>query len=312
MQGSDGFRRDSARRDGVLRRGIPSVGDLVDAMAHATGIPAQRKGELFDAAQQTCAEERRLVRTGFEPSPVSELVARAVRLLPADLGGDRFQARGWNEDAPFSQEPLETGNAAWSADDPFRIGRSDPEETGESEPEPPEEPVAWAAPNPSSRSGRLSVLLLIAAIGGGIYLFTHGKRIAAPTSPPFEGTASPAVPPPQRSAPPATAMLPASPAISGSHDSSRVSSDWADPSTAYMIHVSSFRKKENADRDAARLGKMTGRPLHVIQVNLGKDGIWYRVMLGDFSSGEEAQAYREELVGKGTPGLGQVYRVPAL
>jgi hypothetical protein len=78
-----------------------------------------------------------------------------------------------------------------------------------------------------------------------------------------------------------------------------------------MIHFSSYQKKENADRDAVRLEKVLGRPLRVIGVNLGASGYWYRVMLGEFPSRQEADAAREELVAKGTPGIGLVYRVSA-
>jgi cell division protein FtsN len=210
-----------------------------------------------------------------------------------------------------------------------------PEDAAE---ESPEEPIAFATrdlTSPPSRGGRFSVFLLIVAIGGGIYFFARSKRIPSsatpgPTAPgpdvtatvssPFEGTSSSALP--GRPVPgPSTSELPAEPSarataaapppIPESHGSSMVSSDWTGPAAAYMIHFSSFQKRENAERDAARLGKLMGRPLHVIAVNLGKDGMWFRVMLGDFSSREEAQAFREGLAANGTAGMGLVYRVSA-
>jgi len=49
----------------------------------------------------------------------------------------------------------------------------------------------------------------------------------------------------------------------------------------------------------------------VIGVNLGPAGHWYRVMLGEFPTREEADAERSELAAKGTPGMGLVYRVSA-
>jgi hypothetical protein len=90
-----------------------------------------------------------------------------------------------------------------------------------------------------------------------------------------------------------------------------ISPDWAGHPAAFMIHFSSYQKKENADRDAVRLEKVLGRPLRVIGVNLGASGYWYRVMLGEFPSRQEADAAREELVAKGTPGIGLIYRVSA-
>jgi len=209
--------------------------------------------------------------------------------------------------------------------------------------EPPEDPITFAirdrTPAPPSRGGKLSVFLLILAIGGGIYFFAQSKQITpqaapepGPASPgtvtsPFEGTSSsvlPARPAPDRSplepsaepspprgVPPAPASAVVASAIPESHGPSMVSSDWAGRAAAYMIHFSSFRKRENAERDAARLAQRVGRPFHVIAVNLGRDGMWFRVMLGDFSSREEAQAHREELAMKGMTDMGSIYRVSA-
>jgi cell division protein FtsN len=90
-----------------------------------------------------------------------------------------------------------------------------------------------------------------------------------------------------------------------------ISPDWAGHPAAFMVHFSSYQKKENADRDAARLARVLGRPMHVIGVNLGASGYWYRVMLGEFPNREEADAYRTDLAARGTAGMGLVYRVSA-
>jgi hypothetical protein len=91
-----------------------------------------------------------------------------------------------------------------------------------------------------------------------------------------------------------------------------LSPDWTGAPT-WMVHFSSFQKKENAERDAARLAKVLGRPFHVVAVNLGAaPGVWFRVMLGDYGTREEAQTERDALSAKGTPGIGLVYRVEGL
>ncbi len=88
-----------------------------------------------------------------------------------------------------------------------------------------------------------------------------------------------------------------------------VSKDWEGRPPAYMIHFSSYQRRENAERDQSRLSKVVGRPFHIISVNLGREGFWYRVMLGDFSSRDEALAYRQQLVDRNTSGMGLVYKV---
>ncbi len=88
-----------------------------------------------------------------------------------------------------------------------------------------------------------------------------------------------------------------------------ISPDWTGQAPAFMIHFSSYQKRENAERDRARLSKELGRPFRIIEVNLGREGSWFRVMLGEFASRDEALAFRQQLADKGTPGMGLVYKV---
>jgi len=339
---------------------IPSVSDLVAAVARETGTAPDRRPEIVHAAQQVCAEELRMARTGFAPAPLSELTARVIRLLPADLGGNRYPGWSWDDDPPFPEEPLEAAPVLrYSPGDPFG-GEEDalaaedagfstypdavmpePEaapEPAEEEPEPDVE-LAAAENRPSASGGKLAAFLLVAAIAGGVWFFARGKK-AAPdgaTAPaPLETTrpetprtgaetpAASAESAPRRSSPPVppasptpaaesrpAAPAPPPPAIPESRGSSMISPDWAGRAPSYMIHFSSFQKKENADRDAAQRAKALGRSLRVVEVNLGAPGLWYRVMLGEFRTREEADAARAELAAKGTEGLGLVYRVSA-
>lgn len=90
-----------------------------------------------------------------------------------------------------------------------------------------------------------------------------------------------------------------------------VSRDWAGRAPVYMVHFSSYKSRENANRDAERLAKKFERPAHVLLVDLGSEGVWYRVMVGDFASEEEAFSFRADLASRKTPDLGLVFRVAA-
>lgn len=390
---------------------MPSVAELVDAVAEELGVSFERRGELFLAAQKVRAEELRMVQTGFEPASIADLVLRSIPLLPTDLGGRRFSARGWGEEAPFADEPLPSfedpslpgdpfrreADNAWdddaageaamdageaavdageaavdggdTADDDGREIKSDAEPIGrpvltsypssisaaeepaeaEDDVDDVEDAISFGAPAPPApREGKLAAFLLLIAIGGGLYFFARSRRlpVAPPGDAPRAGGSAPApaaplpgsigpgevalparpsVPLPATSsaiAPlavsprplePATAPAPAiaAPDLPESRGSSMISRDWTDRAPAYAIHFSSFQKRENADRDAARLGKVLGRPLRVMAVSLGSRGTWYRVILGEFATRDEAERSRQELTSKGIPGVGLVYRVSA-
>jgi len=341
------------------RSTVPGVTEVVEAIVRSLGIPPERRAEVFRAAQQVCGEELRLARTGFAPASLAELAERAVRLLPSDLGGDRVALGGWNEDAPFPEEPLDEIAGAPSGgpfgDEPDVFGAPGESMTERRVPEPPgafAETPARGEPSDSEdddetpeeiefatidrsepRGGKLAVFLLLVAIGGGVWFFAKTRRVspvppsdvAAPGSRAAAASPSEAMAPPRAAplpvvGPPASAVpanavpppVPAAPAIPESHGSTMLSPDWSGAPT-WMIHFSSFQKKENAERDAARLAKILERPVHVVAVNLGAaPGVWFRVMLGDFGSREEAQTERDALSAKGTPGIGLVYRVEGL
>jgi hypothetical protein len=355
---------------------IPTVGDLAEEVARSRVIPPERRSELFHAARQVCAEELRMVRTGFAPAPLDDLAARVVRLLPAEMGGERYPGWSWDQDAPFPDEPLDDSVPAFSPDDPFG-GAFETAAAATTAPRPADDPefepaewedeeeedgpeVAFAVreelPAPP-RGGKLTAFLLFVAIAGGVYFFSQTRRPAQPTAIPVgaipgaESSSSPSAAPPVKAPGPVEAApRPALPAVSGStpataspsalagpssgaatsspearipesrglesqvpesRGATMISPDWAGHPAEFMIHFSSYQKKENADRDAARLAKLLGRPLHVIGVNLGAPGYWYRVMFGEFRSREEADAARQDLAAKGTPGMGLVYRVSA-
>jgi len=88
------------------------------------------------------------------------------------------------------------------------------------------------------------------------------------------------------------------------------SPDWAERATIYVIHFSSYRDREKAQREAVQVGRRFGRPAYAAQVDLSS-GVWYRVVLGDFATAEQARAFHAELVARRTPDLGGVYRLAA-
>jgi len=371
---------------------IPTVTDLADVVLRSRAVPPERRPEVFHAAQQVCAEELRMVRTGFAPASLEDLAGRVVRLLPSELGGERYPGWSWDQEAPFPEEPLDDSVPSFAPGEPFaesvppgRSGATDspivsyaapgvaggepaerldgepaddldgePREGADDEPAEPsgDEPAEYVdfAMHPSrsaASSGKLLTSLLLVAIAGGVYFFAQTKRPAPPAAVPA-GEPNPAVPNPAAATtsaapakgreetsivppgtpsivPPGTPSIvppspldsaspstPAPPAVPESRGASMISPDWAGRAAVYMIHFSSFQRKENAERDAARLAKVLGRPPRVIGVNLGAQGYWYRVMLGDFRTREEADGEREALAAKGTPGMGLVYMVSAV
>lgn len=62
----------------------------------------------------------------------------------------------------------------------------------------------------------------------------------------------------------------------------------------FSIHAGSFRKKETAEDEVARLKRM-GFEAVVKQTNLGKKGVWYRVKIGKFSTLAEAEKVLQKL-----------------
>ena len=75
----------------------------------------------------------------------------------------------------------------------------------------------------------------------------------------------------------------------------------ASPSGGWGVHVSSFRKREVAEADARRMGAQQGLPWRVLEVDLGKKGVWYRAVLGEVGTAAEASALRDRLKAGGIP-----------
>lgn len=127
--------------------------------------------------------------------------------------------------------------------------------------------------------------------------------VPAPTSAAPRQVSAPAVPVSQGSG----VRLPES--RSGARAALLASPDWSGKPSTYVIHFTSYRERSNAEKDAARLSKELGHPGHAVQVDLGAKGIWYRSLVGDFATAEEAQSYRGELAARKTPSLGFVYHL---
>ena len=125
----------------------------------------------------------------------------------------------------------------------------------------------------------------------------------APTRPPGPALAppktSPAKPPPAR---------PAAPPRSGPV-AAFTTADWAGRAPVYILHFSSHQDRAAAASEAVRLGAAFGRPARAVVVDLGAKGVWYRVVVGEFRSADEARAFRAALAAKNTPGMGFVYEM---
>jgi cytoskeletal protein RodZ len=146
---------------------------------------------------------------------------------------------------------------------------------------------------------------------------------SAPTAPP---TSAPVVEPiasapaptrPPQHAPAKIAARPARPAANKALASSQdrvapmVSPDWAGRAPIYVVHFSSYHDRNKATSDAARIAAEFRRPAYVAKVNLGAEGEWYRVVVGDFTTADEAFAYHAELLARHVPDVAQVYHLTA-
>jgi hypothetical protein len=61
--------------------------------------------------------------------------------------------------------------------------------------------------------------------------------------------------------------------------------------------------------EATRLAAVFRKPGHAVEVDLGAKGIWYRVVVGEFRTADEAKAFRAALAARDTPGMGHVYEM---
>ena len=123
---------------------------------------------------------------------------------------------------------------------------------------------------------------------------------ARPTAAPSVASAAPP-PVPDATVPPAP--------VRQSRDGLVVTRDRAGRPEVFSIHFTSYRDRAAAERDLKRIAALAGREGYVAEVDLGEKGVWYRVLVGEFPSAEEAKAIRAELAAKGTRDLGWVYRV---
>jgi hypothetical protein len=128
-----------------------------------------------------------------------------------------------------------------------------------------------------------------------------------------------AAPPAVAAAPPAPVPVAAapkpSPAQAAAADTGRIpvlkTRDWAGKAPVYAIHFSSFQKRENSARDAATLSKRLKLPARPVEVELGAKGTWYRTMLGEFATAEDARRAASALPEDLARAAGFVYRVQA-
>ncbi len=87
--------------------------------------------------------------------------------------------------------------------------------------------------------------------------------------------------------------------------------DRAGKAPVYAIHFSSFQKRENSARDAAALAKRLKLPAYAVRVELGAKGTWYRTMVGEFATAEDARRVLEALPQDLAREAGGLYRLQA-
>jgi hypothetical protein len=184
-----------------------------------------------------------------------------------------------------------------------------------------------AAPPPPKKGGRTGWIIAIAvvlAVAAGLLwavrTFLSGdvvKKVEATAPAPKKREAAPAPAAPALTAVPVAAAPapvkaapPAKPApVPKGKAALLLSPDWAGKPVVYVVHFSSHKDRPSADKEAKRLSGELGKPGRAVEVDLGEKGVWYRVVIGEFASVEEARAYRADLETKKTPGLGFVYEM---
>ncbi len=130
----------------------------------------------------------------------------------------------------------------------------------------------------------------------------------APAPAPAAATAPVKAAPPARATPAPKAAAAAAPVPKGKA-ALLLTPDWAGKPVVYIVHFSSHKDRASAEKEAKRLSGELGKPGRAVEVDLGPKGVWYRVVIGEFPTVEEARAYRADLEAKKTPGLGFVYEM---
>ena len=67
----------------------------------------------------------------------------------------------------------------------------------------------------------------------------------------------------------------------------------------FVLQVASVRKQESAEAEVKRL-RTRGYKVKVLEADLGAKGKWYRVLVGEFSTREEAEVFKKEFEVKET------------
>ncbi len=319
----------------VGRQRVALVSEVLESLLEEFGSETTRRSELFQAALQACAEESKRVKQGHEPLPLATLVERAREILARRHAGFIPEAPSRAPAVPVAQPPQETdgqGGGPQRPEAPF--------------PDLFAEALAQRAV-PGRQRRRRSLVVLLAVLGplalAAVLLYLWvGSRLAVsgasspevaeqvPTPPAAAAVNTAAVIPPARSgsAPAATAEEPRLPSVAptpvvapttappaeGAGEGARpaaarmISLDWSGRPPVFVIHFSSYREREKAQRDADELALRYHRSAYAARVDL-PGGTWYRVLLGDFPTAEAARAFRDTLASAGTRELGGVYLV---
>jgi cell division protein FtsN len=118
---------------------------------------------------------------------------------------------------------------------------------------------------------------------------------------------SPEAPVPAVARPPSERSLPVPvPALAGRG----VAAPDRGSAASFAVQVAAYRDKTGADEDAALVAEKLGRPSRVVRVELSTNGTWYRVLVGAFTSRQEADAFRRKLAAEPGNDVGPVVPLP--
>lgn len=143
------------------------------------------------------------------------------------------------------------------------------------------------------------LLLAIASLGSRVGR-DSGRAAAAdpgvtPGATPVDSGGSPgeaALAPPTSAAPVTKAQV--GTAEAAKPPPSGTAAKTAEPSGRWAVHVASLQRLEKAQDLAMRLREETGAPIRILPTEL-ESGVWYRVLVGDYATQEQARAGLETL-----------------
>lgn len=147
-----------------------------------------------------------------------------------------------------------------------------------------------------------------AVVEGADIVLTGTAPMAVDLAPPVPIAVPPAVPRDAGAPPPPASVIPA-PAAAVRVLHAVEGARTAGVAFRYFVQHSAYRDRATAMSEAERLGRELGRPTRVVAADLGEQGLFHRVLVGDFSSAADAHRFRRGTEAAAGSSVGPVHRI---